>query len=89
MEIIKPIANYLKDKPFLLNKKITYLDLYLYELLNLILVFDEESSLFTEYPYLKKYMANIEKLPNMRDFLNSTKNEQLHFHDRTALLNTN
>ena len=68
---IETLAKYVsKSKRFLIGPLLTYLDFYLYELLELI-DFTTEGKIFDEYPELAEYRFRVSQLPKLKEYLTS------------------
>lgn len=65
VNVLKPWAEHLRNRPWVLGDRLTYVDFLLYEALDWNHEFNPES--FAGYPVLKEYLARFEELPNIKE----------------------
>ena len=67
LQKVKPIVNYLADKPFLVGENISYVDFTLFELCDLM-QFISDGQLFTQYPSLESFSERVKALPKLAEY---------------------
>lgn len=69
--VLKPWAEHLQGKQWVLGDRLTYVDFMLYEALDWHKEFKEAA--LEEYPVLQEYVQRFENLPNLKDYMGSYK----------------
>jgi len=73
------MAIFIENKRFILGNNISYLDFYLFEIVELI-DFITEGGVFENYPDLQKYQKRMSKLPKLKKYLGSEDCLKAPFH---------
>lgn len=63
------LSKFLKEKLFITGDSVTYVDFFVYEVLDQIRTFD--SKCLDDFPNLQAYLARIEKIPQIEKYMSS------------------
>ena len=87
LQKVKPIVQFLGDKPFLVGNDVTYVDFTLFEMCDLM-NWISEGQLFEQNPTLKQYYERVKALPRLNDYYNDdSRCMKKPFNNKVAKLN--
>jgi glutathione S-transferase len=78
------LSNFLKEKRFLVGDDLTYVDFFVYEVLDQIRTFD--SKCLDQFPNLQAYMIRIQKIPQIQKYINSSAFLKAPLYSATAII---
>ena len=81
------VEKFLEGKKYLLGDKVCWVDVYLYELVNLISACDKEGKCATSIPNLLKLRDTVAEVQEIKDYLGSDKCEKFPFNNKVAKVN--
>ena len=84
---LQTLETYLGDKTYLLGEKICWVDIYLYELINLITACDKDGKCSEAIPNLLKLHTTVAEVPEIKAYLSSDKCLDLPFNNKSAKIN--